>query len=169
MAISSLLELINHSQSLALVIQDKNQRYKRSETNPLSGQLQMVTLPPVYPALLKVMELRTDFYQVILKLHYNTFSMVMVRRPYAFGLGPVCMYLIFRIVFLSCFQRAAEVLWAQIDSERREQHVSGVELFYRLHCLAPSTAICEDIICMALLNRDKVIMSGSHTLLLNYA
>ncbi|XP_062861985.1 protein dopey-2 isoform X1 [Trichomycterus rosablanca] len=115
-AVSSLLELINHSQSLALVIQDKNQRYKRSETNPLSGQLQMVTLPPIYPALLKTMELRTDFYQ-----------------------------------------RAAQVLWTQIDTERREQHISGVELFYRLHCLAPSTAICEDIICMALLSRDKVV------------
>ncbi|KAM9486365.1 protein DOP1B isoform 2-T2 [Clarias gariepinus] len=115
-AISSLLELINHSQSLALVIQDKNQRYKKSEANPLSGQLQMVTLPPIYPAVLKTMELRTDFYQ-----------------------------------------RAAQVLWAQLDTERKEQHISCVELFYRLHCLAPSTAICEDIICMALLSRDKVV------------
>ncbi|XP_053090273.1 protein dopey-2 isoform X2 [Pangasianodon hypophthalmus] len=115
-AISSLLELINHSQSLALVIQDKNQRYKRSEANPLSGQLQMITLPPIYPAVIKTMELRTDFYQ-----------------------------------------RAAQVLWAQLDTERKEQHISCVELFYRLHCLAPSTAICEDIICMALLSRDKVV------------
>ncbi|XP_058248197.1 protein dopey-2 isoform X2 [Hemibagrus wyckioides] len=115
-AISSILELINHSQSLALVIQDKNQRYKRSEASPLSGQLQMVTLPPIYPAVLKTMELRTDFYQ-----------------------------------------RAAQVLWAQLDTERKEQHISCVELFYRLHCLAPSTAICEDIICMALLSRDKVV------------
>ncbi|KAI5621394.1 protein dopey-2, partial [Silurus asotus] len=115
-AISSLLELINHSQSLALVIQDKNQRYKRSEANPLSGQLQMVTLPPIYPAVLKTMELHTDFYQ-----------------------------------------RAAQVLWSQLDTERKEQHISCVELFYRLHCLAPSTAICEDIICMALLSRDKVV------------
>ncbi|XP_060732022.1 protein dopey-2 isoform X2 [Tachysurus vachellii] len=115
-AISSILELINHSQSLALVIQDKNQRYKRSEASPLSGQLQMVTLPPIYPAVLKTMELQTDFYQ-----------------------------------------RAAQVLWAQLDTERKEQHISCVELFYRLHCLAPSTAICEDIICMALLSRDKVV------------
>ncbi|XP_017325079.2 protein dopey-2 isoform X2 [Ictalurus punctatus] len=115
-AISSLLELINHAQSLALVIQDKNQRYKKSEANPLSGQLQMVTLPPIHPAVLKTMELRTDFYQ-----------------------------------------RAAQVLWAQLDTERKEQHISCVELFYRLHCLAPSPAICEDIICMALLSRDKVV------------
>uniref|UniRef100_A0A671KFZ4 Protein dopey-2-like n=1 Tax=Sinocyclocheilus anshuiensis TaxID=1608454 RepID=A0A671KFZ4_9TELE len=61
-AISSLLELINHSQSLALVIQDKNQRYKNSDANPLSGQLQMVTLPPIYPAVLKTLEDSTDFY-----------------------------------------------------------------------------------------------------------
>ncbi|TSU63004.1 Protein dopey-2 [Bagarius yarrelli] len=115
-AISSLLELINHSQSLALVIQDKNQRYKRSEASPFSGQLKMVTLPPIYPAVLKTMELHADFYQ-----------------------------------------RAAQVLWAQLDTERKEKHISCVELFYRLHCLAPSTAICEDIICMALLNRDKVV------------
>ncbi|KAI4886895.1 hypothetical protein NFI96_010869 [Prochilodus magdalenae] len=115
-AISSLLELINHSQSLALVIQDKNQRYKSSEANPLSGQLQMVTLPPIYPSVLKTVELRTDFYQ-----------------------------------------RVAQVLWAQLDTERREHHISCVELFYRLHCLAPSASICEDIICIALLSRDKVV------------
>lgn len=69
MAISSILELINHSQSLALVIQDKNQRYKRTEASPLSGQLQMVTLPPIYPAVLKTMELQTDFYQVSAKIN----------------------------------------------------------------------------------------------------
>ncbi|XP_017562051.1 protein dopey-2 isoform X1 [Pygocentrus nattereri] len=115
-AISSLLELINHSQSLALVIQDKNRRYKSSEANPLSGQLQMVTLPPIFPSVLKTMELCTDFYQ-----------------------------------------RVAQVLWAQLDTERREHHISCVELFYRLHCLAPFASICEDIICMALLSRDKVV------------
>ncbi|XP_072542477.1 protein DOP1B isoform X2 [Salminus brasiliensis] len=115
-AISSLLELINHSQSLALVIQDKNQRYKSSEANPLSGQLQMVTRPPIFPSVLKTMERNTDFYQ-----------------------------------------RVAHVLWAQLDTERREHHISCVELFYRLHCLAPSAAICEDIICIALLSRDKVV------------
>uniref|UniRef100_A0A8B9J3M9 DOP1 leucine zipper like protein B n=1 Tax=Astyanax mexicanus TaxID=7994 RepID=A0A8B9J3M9_ASTMX len=113
-AISSLMELINHSQSLALVIQDKNQRYKSSEANPLSGQLQMVTLPPIYPSVLKTVERQTNFYQQV-----------------------------------------AQVLWAQLDTERREHHISCVELFYRLHCLAPSAAICEDIICMALLSRDK--------------
>ncbi|XP_066542058.1 protein dopey-2 [Hoplias malabaricus] len=115
-ATSSLLELINHSQSLALVIQDKNQRYKNSEANPLCGQLQMVTLPPIYPTVLKSMDLRTDFYL-----------------------------------------RVAQVLWDQLDTERREHHISCVELFYRLHCLAPSASICEDIICMALLSRDKVL------------
>uniref|UniRef100_A0A673LZK4 Protein dopey-2-like n=1 Tax=Sinocyclocheilus rhinocerous TaxID=307959 RepID=A0A673LZK4_9TELE len=115
-AISSLLELINHSQSLALVIQDKNQRYKNSDANPLSGQLQMVTLPPIYPAVLKTLEDSTDFYL-----------------------------------------RVSQVLWAQLDTERREHHVSCVELFYRLHCLAPSASICEDIICLGLLSGDKVV------------
>ncbi|KAJ8246681.1 hypothetical protein GJAV_G00254230 [Gymnothorax javanicus] len=115
-AISSLLELLNHSQSLALVIEDKNRRYKSSDANPFCGQLQMVTVPPIYPAVLKAVEDKTDFYQ-----------------------------------------RVAQVLWEQLDTERREQHISCVELFYRLHCLAPSTAICEDIICLALLHRDKAV------------
>lgn len=53
-------------------------------------------------------------------------------------------------------QRVSQVLWSQLDTERREQHISCVELFYRLHCLAPSAFICEDIICQALLHKDKV-------------
>ncbi|TNN53525.1 Protein dopey-2 [Liparis tanakae] len=113
-AVSTLLELINHSQSLALVIQDKHRRYQGSESNPLSGQLQMVTVPPIYPALLHAVDQGTDFYP-----------------------------------------RVARVLWNQLDTERREQHISCVELFYRLHCLAPSASICEDIICQALLHKDK--------------
>ncbi|KAF0026532.1 hypothetical protein F2P81_021269 [Scophthalmus maximus] len=52
-AVASLLELINHSQSLSLVIQDKQRRYQTSDSNPLSGRLQMVTVPPIYPALLR--------------------------------------------------------------------------------------------------------------------
>lgn len=63
-AVASLLELINHSQSLALVIEDKHRRYQTSDSNPLSGRLQMVTVPPVYPVLLHALEERTDFYQV---------------------------------------------------------------------------------------------------------
>lgn len=63
-AVATLLELINHSQSLALVIQDKHRRYKTTDSNPLSGRLQMVTVPPIYPALLRALEERTDFYQV---------------------------------------------------------------------------------------------------------
>uniref|UniRef100_A0A673WY14 DOP1 leucine zipper like protein B n=1 Tax=Salmo trutta TaxID=8032 RepID=A0A673WY14_SALTR len=63
-AVSSLLELINHSQSLALVIQDKTRRYQASNANPLSGRLQMVTVPPIYPGLLSAIEQSTDFYQV---------------------------------------------------------------------------------------------------------
>lgn len=63
-AVATLLELINHSQSLALVIQDKHRRYQSSDSNPLSGRLQMVTVPPIYPALLCALEERTDFYQV---------------------------------------------------------------------------------------------------------
>lgn len=55
-------------------------------------------------------------------------------------------------------QRVSQVLWSQLDTERREQHTSCVELFYRLHCLAPSASICEDIICQALLHKDKVCM-----------
>uniref|UniRef100_A0A1A7XN10 Dopey family member 2 n=1 Tax=Iconisemion striatum TaxID=60296 RepID=A0A1A7XN10_9TELE len=115
-ALASLLELINHSQSLALVIQDKHRRYQDSESNPLSGRLQMVSVPPIYPVLLRVLEEGTDFYQ-----------------------------------------RVSKVLWAQLDTEQREQHVSCVDLFYRLHCLAPSASICEDIICQALLHKDKTV------------
>ncbi|XP_071783130.1 protein DOP1B [Centroberyx gerrardi] len=115
-AVSSLLELINHSQSLALVIQDKQRRYQTSDSNPLSGRLQMVTVPPIYPALLRAIEEGTDFYQ-----------------------------------------RVSQVLWSQLDTDRREQHISCVELFYRLHCLAPSASICEDIICQALLHKDKAM------------
>ncbi|KAF7663060.1 hypothetical protein LDENG_00219490 [Lucifuga dentata] len=115
-AVASLLELINHSQSLALVIQDKHKRYQTCDSNPLSGRLQMVTIPPIYPALLCAIEEGTDFYQ-----------------------------------------RVSQVLWSQLDTEQREQHISCVELFYRLHCLAPSASICEDIICQALQHKDKVI------------
>ncbi|XP_074515212.1 protein DOP1B [Sebastes fasciatus] len=115
-AVASLLELINHSQSLALVIQDKHRRYQRSDSNPLSGRLQMVTVPPISPALLRAIEEGTDFYQ-----------------------------------------RVSQVLWNQLDVERREQHISCVELFYRLHCLAPSASICEDIICQTLLHKDKAV------------
>ncbi|KAM9343615.1 protein DOP1B isoform 2-T2 [Pholidichthys leucotaenia] len=115
-AVATLLELINHSQSLVLVIEDKHRRYKSSDSNPLSGRLQMVTIPPIYPALLRAIEESTDFYQ-----------------------------------------RVSQVLWSQLDTERREQHFSCVELFYRLHCLAPSASICEDIICQALLHKDKAV------------
>uniref|UniRef100_A0AAV2JWV7 Dopey N-terminal domain-containing protein n=1 Tax=Knipowitschia caucasica TaxID=637954 RepID=A0AAV2JWV7_KNICA len=115
-AVATLLELINHSQSLALVIQDKQKRYQTSDSNPLSGRLQMVTEPPVYPAVLRAIEIETDFYQ-----------------------------------------RMSQVLWSQLDTERKEQHISCVDLFFRLHCLAPSSSICEDIICNALLNRDKTV------------
>ncbi|XP_030613760.1 protein dopey-2 [Archocentrus centrarchus] len=115
-AVASLLELINHSQSLALVIQDKHRRYQSSDSNPLSGRLQMVTVPPIYPVQLRAIEEGTDFYQ-----------------------------------------RVSQVLWSQLDTERREQHISCVDLFYRLHCLAPSASICEDIICQALLHKDKAV------------
>ncbi|CAN9497675.1 unnamed protein product [Ophioblennius macclurei] len=115
-AVATLLELINHSQSLALVIQDKHRRYQNSDYNPLSGRLQMVTVPPIFPTVLRSIEEGTDFYQ-----------------------------------------RVSQVLWSQLDTERREQHISCVELFYRLHCLAPSASICEDIICQALLHRDKAV------------
>uniref|UniRef100_A0A667WW21 DOP1 leucine zipper like protein B n=1 Tax=Myripristis murdjan TaxID=586833 RepID=A0A667WW21_9TELE len=115
-ALACLLELINHSQSLALVIQDKQRRYQTSDSNPLSGRLQMVTVPPIYPAVLRAIEEGTDFYQ-----------------------------------------RVSQVLWSQLDTERREQHISCVDLFYRLHCLAPTALICEDIICQALLHKDKAV------------
>ncbi|XP_077584643.1 protein DOP1B [Stigmatopora nigra] len=115
-AAASLLELVNHSQSLALVIQDKRRRYEMSDCNPLSGQLQMVTVPPIFPALLAAMEDDTDFYQ-----------------------------------------RLACVLWNQLDRERSEQHAASVELFYRLHRLAPSPDICEDVICRALTHHEKAV------------
>lgn len=63
-AISTLLEVINHSQSLAFVIEDKTKRYKSSGHNPFFGKLQMVTVPPIAPGILKVMAEKTDFYQV---------------------------------------------------------------------------------------------------------
>ncbi|KAM6161417.1 protein DOP1B [Erethizon dorsatum] len=113
-AISTLLEVISHSQSLALVIEDKMKRYKSSGHNPFFGKLQMVTVPPIAPGILKVIAEETDFYQ-----------------------------------------RVAHVLWNQLNKETREHHVTCVELFYRLHCLAPSANICEDIICHALLDPDK--------------
>uniref|UniRef100_A0A0P6J8V2 Protein dopey-2 n=1 Tax=Heterocephalus glaber TaxID=10181 RepID=A0A0P6J8V2_HETGA len=113
-AISTLLEVINHSQSLALVIEDKMKRYKSSGHNPFFGKLQMVTVPPITPGNLKVLAEETDFYQ-----------------------------------------RVARVLWNQLNKETREHHIACVELFYRLHCLAPTASICEDIICHALLDPDK--------------
>ncbi|XP_053420170.1 protein dopey-2 isoform X2 [Nycticebus coucang] len=115
-AISTLLEMINHSQSLAIVIEDKMKRYKSSGHNPFFGKLQMVTVPPIAPGILKVVAEKTDFYQ-----------------------------------------RVARVLWNQLNKETREHHVTCVELFYRLHCLAPTANICEDIICHALLDPDKGI------------
>ncbi|XP_042313382.1 protein dopey-2 isoform X2 [Sceloporus undulatus] len=113
-AISVLLEVINHSQSLALVIEDRIKRYKIPGQNPFFGRLQMVTVPPIAPGVLKLISEKTDFYQ-----------------------------------------RVAQVLWDQLNNEKREHHNTCVELFYRLHCLAPSANICEDIICHALLDHDK--------------
>ncbi|XP_051481300.1 protein dopey-2 isoform X3 [Apus apus] len=113
-SIFTLLEVINHSQSLALVIEDRMKRYKASGHNPFFGKLQMVTLPPIAPGVLKIISEKTDFYQ-----------------------------------------RVACVLWNQLNKETREHHIACVELFYRLHCLAPSANICEDIICHALLDHDK--------------
>uniref|UniRef100_A0A8B9I463 DOP1 leucine zipper like protein B n=1 Tax=Anser brachyrhynchus TaxID=132585 RepID=A0A8B9I463_9AVES len=113
-SIFTLLEVINHSQSLALVIEDRMKRYKVSGHNPFLGKLQMVTLPPIAPGVLKIISEKTDFYQ-----------------------------------------RVACVLWNQLNKETREHHIACVELFYRLHCLAPSANICEDIICHSLLDHDK--------------
>ncbi|GAB1300448.1 Protein dopey-2 [Apodemus speciosus] len=113
-AIATLLEVINHSQSLALVIEDKMKRYKTSGNNPFFGKLQMVTVPPIAPGILKVIAEKTDFYQ-----------------------------------------RVACVLWDQLNKETREHHITCVELFYRLHCLAPTANVCEDIICHALLDPNK--------------
>ncbi|XP_060626340.2 protein dopey-2 isoform X2 [Anolis sagrei] len=113
-AISVLLEIINHSQSLALVIEDRMKRYKIPGQNPFFGRLQMVTVPPIAPGVLKLISEKTEFYQ-----------------------------------------RVAQVLWDQLNNEKREHHNTCVELFYRLHCLAPSANICEDIICHALLDHDK--------------
>lgn len=56
-------------------------------------------------------------------------------------------------------QRVAHVLWNQLNKETREHHITCVELFYRLHCLSPTANICEDIICHALLDPDKVRLS----------
>ncbi|NXK86473.1 DOP2 protein, partial [Formicarius rufipectus] len=113
-SIFTLLEVINHSQSLALVIEDRMRRSKGSGHSPSLGKLHMVTLPPIAPNLLRMISEKTDFYQ-----------------------------------------RVASVLWNQLNKDTREHHIPCVELFYRLHCLAPSANICEDIICHALLDRDK--------------
>ncbi|XP_051869745.1 protein dopey-2 isoform X2 [Pristis pectinata] len=115
-AISTLLEIINHSHSLALVIEDKVKRYKSSEYKAFIEKLQMITAPPITPATLKLIAESTNFYQ-----------------------------------------RAAHVLWNQLDKESREHHSTCVELFYKLHCLAPSANLCEDIICQALLHKNKGI------------
>nr|XP_033803673.1 protein dopey-2 isoform X2 [Geotrypetes seraphini] len=113
-SISTMLEVINHSQSLALVMEDRVKRYKTSGYNPFSGKLQMITVPPIAPGVLKLLAEKTDFYQ-----------------------------------------RVAHVLWNQLNKDTREHHITCVELFYRLHCLAPSPNICEEIICQALLENDK--------------
>ncbi|XP_066563115.1 protein dopey-2-like [Amia ocellicauda] len=65
-AISTLLELVNHSQSLALVIEDKNRRYKISDNNPFCDRLQMVTVPPINPGVLRIIAEKTDFYLTVL-------------------------------------------------------------------------------------------------------
>ncbi|XP_074156698.1 protein DOP1B isoform X2 [Sminthopsis crassicaudata] len=114
MSIFTLLEMINHSQSLALMCEDRMKRSKISGHNPFFGKLQMVTVPPIVPGVLKVIAKKTDFYQ-----------------------------------------RVAQVLWNQLNKDTQEHHIACVELFYRLHCLAPSTNICEDIICHSLLEPDK--------------
>ncbi|XP_053312756.1 protein dopey-2 isoform X2 [Spea bombifrons] len=114
-AISTLLEVINHSQSLSLVMEDRMRRAKTSGYSAVFGKLQMVTVPPVAPGVLKLIAEKTDFYP-----------------------------------------RVAHVLWNQLNMETREHHITCVELFYRLHCLAPSANICEEIICQTLLDNDKV-------------
>ncbi|XP_075449910.1 protein DOP1B isoform X3 [Ascaphus truei] len=114
-AISTLLEVINHSQSLSLVMDDRMKRSKTSGYSTVFGKLQMVTVPPVAPGALKLVAEKTDFYP-----------------------------------------RVAHVLWNQLNMKTREHHITCVELFYRLHCLAPSANICEEIICLTLLDNDKV-------------
>ncbi|XP_063303507.1 protein dopey-2 [Pelobates fuscus] len=114
-AISTLLEVINHSQSLSIVMDDRMKRAKTSGYGAVFGKLQMVTVPPVSPGVLKLIAEKTDFYP-----------------------------------------RVAHVLWNQLNMETREHHITCVELFYRLHCLAPSANICEEIICQTLLDNDKV-------------
>lgn len=64
-AVYTLLEVINHSQSLALVMEDKRKRSKISGYHPFFGKLQMVTVPPIAPGILKVIAEKTDFYQVL--------------------------------------------------------------------------------------------------------
>uniref|UniRef100_G3VBV8 DOP1 leucine zipper like protein B n=1 Tax=Sarcophilus harrisii TaxID=9305 RepID=G3VBV8_SARHA len=63
MSIFTLLEMINHSQSLALVCEDRMKRSKISGHNQFFGKLQMVTVPPIVPGVLKVIAKKTDFYQ----------------------------------------------------------------------------------------------------------
>ncbi|XP_066455082.1 protein dopey-2 isoform X2 [Eleutherodactylus coqui] len=115
-AISTLLEVVNHSQSLSLVMEDRMKRSKVSGYSAVFGKLQMVTVPPVSPGVLKLIAEKTDFYP-----------------------------------------RVAHALWNQLNMETREHHITCVELFYRLHCLAPSANICEEIICQTLLDNDKVM------------
>lgn len=71
-SIFTLLEVINHSQSLALVIEDRMKRYKVSGHNPFFGKLQMVTLPPIAPGVLKIISEKTDFYQVSIFFFFFT-------------------------------------------------------------------------------------------------
>ncbi|KAJ8252976.1 hypothetical protein GJAV_G00207790 [Gymnothorax javanicus] len=62
-ALSTMLELVNRSQSLNLGIKDKNRRFKSSGSNFSCGQLFMVTAPPLSPTVLAVIAQSTDFYQ----------------------------------------------------------------------------------------------------------
>ncbi|KAG9333416.1 hypothetical protein JZ751_012676 [Albula glossodonta] len=43
------------------------------------------------------------------------------------------------------YQHVAQVLWGQLDAEQRNLHVPSVDLFYRLHVLAPSPSIQTNV------------------------
>uniref|UniRef100_A0A8C7Q2K1 DOP1 leucine zipper like protein B n=1 Tax=Oncorhynchus mykiss TaxID=8022 RepID=A0A8C7Q2K1_ONCMY len=128
-AVSSLLELINHSQSLALVIQDKTRRYQASNAKPLSGRLQMVTVPPIYPGLLSAIEQSTDFYQV--RKSWSTMAGGLLSNT----CSPHCMFCVFpQAIRLEALHRFS-VLWHLTRENQSNRTMSLNRSFDRSLCV----------------------------------
>ncbi|XP_072437220.1 protein DOP1A isoform X3 [Chiloscyllium punctatum] len=60
------------------------------------------------------------------------------------------------------FKQVAVILWNQLGDKTPQYYQRGVELFYQLHNLVPSSSICEDVISQQLLHKDKKIRTEAH-------